>query len=461
MTTTEVTKAARACFSDDLRRYRRSWGLWLILLVAPIGARFLVEGSTVHISLGGHLLRMTWGTVGVTIGVVASTMLLPAGFLYLRSAVTRRRPWQVEDVAPTPRAAMVLGRFAADCAVLLSALAAATVAGWVLAWRGHHGPVDFLGLSLAAWLIAAPSIVCLVALRHLLSALPATRGALGDVIAFGCWMTMLAMPAVVADKSSSFSVNMRDPGGYVRPIVGSGALTGRDFSVGGGPIRPGRVDLDADAGLQAPGYVASRLAWLIVGLATVALAAIIDRPTKPSKLRQRSEGSWARKLKRRPATASDLPAKAAPWPVVALWTSEIKLIGRGAAFPFLAAAAALLGIVADYRHVGSPAALLLLVFALSAQAGRSEARDFVRLTSTTFTPPMVRRAAFVAAGTTWASIMALPNAISTASSTPLLLGAATGAAAAVSASLLGTISRSAFAPRMLLLMAWYGYFAAG
>jgi hypothetical protein len=44
-----------------------------------------------------------------------------------------------------------------------------------------------------------------------------------------------------------------------------------------------------------------------------------------------------------------------------------------------------------------------------------------------------------------------------ATAEPLLLAAATGAAGALAAILLGAWTRSAFAPRLVLLIAWYAY----
>lgn len=452
--------ATRACFSDDLLRYRRSWGLWVILLIVPVGARYLVDGSAVHIALDQHLLIMTWGTVGVTIGVVASTMLLPIAFLYLRSNVTRRRAWQVEDVAPSSRLAMVLGHFAADLSVLLAALAFATVAGWILAWHAGQGSADAVQLAVATWLIAGPSLVCLVAIRHLLNALPLTRGALGDVVAFFCWMALLAMPAAVAGRPSGFAVNMYDPGGYIRPIVGRAALQDRAFAVGGGPVLPGRVALDARAGLDAPGYVASRFAWLSIGLGLVLLAGLIDQPARLGRRRVRAHAVAAWLSAKRPVRASAVPAKRARSARSAVIAAEFRLIGRGVAFPILAVAAAALGLFHDFRHIGSPAGLLVLVFALSAQAGRSEAKGLLRLTSTMPTVPAFRRAAFIAAGTGWAMLIALPGAVMALSPAPLWLAGATGAGTAVIAAALAALARSAAAPRMVLLIAWYAYFAA-
>lgn len=451
---------ARACFADDLLRYWRSWGLWVILLVVPIGARYLVDGSAVHIALDQHLLIMTWGTVGVTIGVVASTMLLPVAFLYLRSNVTRRRAWQVEDVAPASRLAMVFGHFAADLGVLLAALAFATVAGWILAWHAGQGSADIVQLATATWLIAGPSLVCLVAIRHLLNALPLTRGALGDVVAFFCWMALLAMPAAVAERPSSFAVNMFDPGGYIRPIVGRAALQDKAFTVGASPVLPGRVALDVGAGLDAPGYVASRIAWLSIGLVLVLLAGLIDRPAGFGRRRARANAARTWLSAKQSVPASAAPAKRARSARSAVLAAEFRLIGRGVAFPILAVGAGALGLFHDFRHIGSPAGLVILVFALSAQAGRSEAKGLLRLTATTRISPAFRRAAFVAAGIGWAMLIALPNAVVTRSVAPLLLAGATGAGTAAIAAALAALARSAAAPRMVLLIAWYAYFAA-
>jgi hypothetical protein len=85
------------------------------------------------------------------------------------------------------------------------------------------------------------------------------------------------------------------------------------------------------------------------------------------------------------------------------------------------------------------------------------------LTRTTAFPPVARRTAFVAAGLAGALAMALPAIVGSAlagSVQPLLLAAATGVSAALAAALLGAWTRSAFAPRLVLLIAWYGYLSA-
>jgi len=76
-------------------RYSRSWGLWLLLLVAPVGARFWIpdeNARTVVISVNDHAPVMTSAMLGVTLGIVITTLLLPVAFIYLRSNATRRQP---------------------------------------------------------------------------------------------------------------------------------------------------------------------------------------------------------------------------------------------------------------------------------------------------------------------------------------------------------------------------------
>lgn len=447
--------------TTSLRRYSRSWGLWLLLLVAPIGARFMIardDGSGMQVAIGGHLPVMTSATLGVCLGIVVSTLLLPVAFLYLRSNVTRRNPWQVDEVTVAPRAAIMLGRFAADALVLLAALATLTAAGWILGWQIVTGPYQPHWIALPLWLVAAPALIGLAALRQLLDARPLGRRGFGEVIFFALWMTSLVIPITMDGRASSFAVNMVDYPGFIRPLVAGSPGTGTDFSIGGGEIKPGRVPLDSKRGIAAPGYVNSRLAWVAIAVALAALAGVIHgQHTAP---RRRKPGLVARLLADRPppSVIANAP-RAAPSrsPLFTLMLAEFRLVGAGRPFLVLAIIAALLGLLPDFRHIGSPAALLLLIFGLTAHAGRGEARGLRHLTATTATSPVLRRATLVIAGTAWATLMAIPATLTTWSIEPLALAAAAGSAAGVVAVTLAMISGSAFAPRMVLLIAWYAY----
>ena len=78
---------AQSSLSTSLVRYSRSWGLWLLLLVAPVAARFWIPDENdrnVVISVNDHAPQMTSAMLGVTLGIVLTTLLLPVAFIYLR-----------------------------------------------------------------------------------------------------------------------------------------------------------------------------------------------------------------------------------------------------------------------------------------------------------------------------------------------------------------------------------------
>ncbi len=457
---------ARSSLGTSLTRYRRSWGLWLLLILGPVGARFMVardDGSGVQIALGNHLPVITSAVLGVSLGVVVSTLLLPIGFLYLRANVTRRQPWQIEEVTPASRVAIALGRFAADVAVLFAMLATLTLAGWLLGWLIVTGPLDLMQLSLTLWLVAAPAVMGIAALRILFDAVPPLRRGLGELFYLIFWIASLAAPAAVQGLPSSFATNFYDFPGFYRPLVGP-APTGHDnIAIGGvSALAPGRVPLDVMAGITAPGYVASRLAWALMSVLVTVFAGLVYRPHR-SRRKAARRGFVARLLAAPPPKPADphaAPAGQVAFAFGNLVSAEFRLIGWGRPFLLLAACAALAGLAGDYRHIGSPAAALLLIFAMAGHAGRSEASGLLALTRTASQSPLARRVAFVLAGIGWAVLLALPAALFHLSARPLALALVTGATIALVASLLALISRSAFAPRLVLLILWYGYLSS-
>jgi hypothetical protein len=463
-----VTSAAiiQSSFATSLARYGRSWGLWLLLLVAPIGARYMVphgDGSGVVIAIGQRLPVMTSPFLGISLGIVVSTLLLPIAWMYLRANTNRRQPWQVEEVAAASRIAIALGRFAADAAVLLAVLVALTLAGWILGWLlAPVGGFDAGAIALGLWLVAAPALLGVAALRILFDAMPATRGGFGDFLYFVSWMASIIAPVGAADRAASFAANMYDFPGFVRPLQYGAPGGATDFAIGGVEVLAGSVDLDVMAGLFSPGYIASRLAWAGIAVALTLLAGLVYRPHRATQ-RQLAPGRLARWLSAglppAVATAPQWPRRIA-LPFAGLIFAEARLILSGRLLPLLAVAALVLaGASNDFRHTASPAALLLLVFALTAHAGRSEARGLVRLTATAPQSPWHRRAAFVIAGAGLSLLLALPGLLHAAPAT-VLLAAAAGTVAAVIAIALALLSGSGFAARMLLLILWYVYLSS-
>lgn len=456
----------RSGFTTALTRYGRSRGLWLILLVAPIGARFAIArdgGGGLQVAVDDHLPVLDWPTIGVCLGVIVATVLLPVAWGYLRANVTRRHAWQVEEVTAAARPALALGRFGADLAVFAGALVALTLAGWVLAWTLGVGKARPGALAFGLWVTAAPALAMVAAVRRLWAARPLLRGALGDVAFFFLWIWALLSALIVSGgmRSEGFVGALADPLGFLRPIMWTVEGPGHGLTIGTTELASGRVPLDVMSGLLSPGYLPSRFAWLGIAVAVAALAGALHRPhtARPS----RAPGRLTRWLAPGPPPAADAgagPAKPGRLKLAGLVLSEARLIASGRLFAVLAVGAALMGMVGDYRHIGSPAALLLLTFALTAHAGRTEAVGLRSLTGTTRFGPWARRAAFVAAGTGWALLLAVPAALVTTSAEPLRLALLTGGAASLTAIALAALTGTAFVPRLVLLIAWYGYLSS-
>jgi hypothetical protein len=425
----------------------------------PIGP----DAEGVRIIIGTQLPEMTSGFLGVSLGIVVSTLVLPVAWLYLRANTTRRQPWQVEEVTAAPRVAIALGRFAADAVVLLAMLTVLTLSGFFLAWMIlPPAALNVREITFALWVVAAPTLLGLAGLRTLFDARPLMRGAVGDVVFLVLWMTSIVVPAVAMGAERTFSTNLLDFTGFASPLL-VGAPAGTDsFIIGGGEVAPGRVPLDVFAGLRSPGYVESRLAWvgIAIGLAVSAgLLHVPHREHRKAALGGRFD-SWLSRPPRRVA-ANAPPAKFSIASPLGLVIAEMRLIGSGWAFPLLAViAAGVSAVLPDFRHGGSPAGLLVLAFALSAHAGRSEARHLVSLTKLAVHGPMLRRAAFVIAGVIWSVLLGLPAIMHHPPLDVLTIASATGAVAGVTAIGLSALTGSVFSARLVLLAAWYVYLSS-
>ena len=449
--------------TTSLLRYGRSRALWLMLLVAPLGARYMLpfeDGGGVRIAVGDALPVMTSPFLGVSLGIIVSTLVLPIAWLFLRSNTTRRQPWQVEEVTIGSRVAIALGRFGADALVLLGVLAALNVAGLYLATFMLRGDaLNIAELSFAMWVVAGPAVIGVAALRILFDARPLLRSGFGDFGYFCTWMGSLIAPIVTSKSAPSFASNMHDFAGFVCPLTYGAPGPADDFSIGGGFLATGTINLDVMAGLMSPGYLESRLAWIGVALALVVVAGLIYAPHKAKK-KAVLAGRLGALLNAGPpprVVVNAPAAKRAMADAIGLVVSEFRLISSGRVFLILAAAVAVMSAFTDFRHAASPAALLLLLFALSAHAGRSEARGLVALTKVAPFAPMMRRVAFVIAGALWTTLLALPAAAPAVALDVLPLAAASGAIAATVAIVLSTLTGSSFAARLVLLVLWYGY----
>ncbi|MBO9714347.1 hypothetical protein [Sphingomonas sp.] len=458
----------RSSLATSLARYSRSWGLWLLLLVAPIEARLWISsGDEPRAVIAVHDMApvMTSAVLGVSLGIVISMLLLPVAFLYLRANTTRIQPWQIEEVTAGSRVAMALGRFGADTLILMAVLAAMTLAGWPMGWLMlPRGGFDPLVIAATLWLIAAPALAGVAAVRTLFDAVPIARGAWGEFLFFILWLAAIIVPIVGGQPGTGIAYNLTDFTGFVQPLTYTLKKGDTDIAIGSSSVGRKKIALDVMAGVNSDGYIASRFGWLGISVLVAGVAGLAYAQHKP---RRRRRMGWLAKLlapgKPKAANPAAPPARFAAVPVLGLLAEELRLIAGGRLWLLLALAVTAASAIVDFRHVASPAALLLLVFGLSAHAGRSERGKLLALTRTMRVSPIARRIAFVVAGALWSATMGAPGIVraSTAGNwLPLELAAGTGAAFAAIAMALGAVSRSAFAPRLVLLILWYAYFSA-
>jgi len=442
----------------DLHRYARSRGIWLVMLIAPIAARFWVphdDGSAMAISVGGHLPEPSSAVIGLSLGAVCVTAFLPVVWGYLRVNVTRQQPWQIADVTAASRVMLALGRFAADATVMVGLLVALTLAGWILALFSL-GAVQPLMLAGPLWLIALPPLLCAAGMHRLFDGLPLLRRAPGDLLFFIAWMTMLVVPLVANTSKIGMAGALSDGAGIVRPLSG-GSEQHPPLAIGIIPVRAGRVPIDIPAGVRSDGYLASRLIWASIGFGFAALAGLCYRsPRGASQLKKtlRPIGSAISTVD----TAPPSPQSSKVWLV--LMTAEMAALLGGKRTRWFALAAAAVGCVGDYRHVGSPIALLLLAFGLAAHTGRWTSKGLMPLTVTMPVSMFARGTATIAAATAWGLLLALPAAVSQFDLVPLEFGVATSLLAGAIASVIAATTRSGTVPRLVLLIFWYGYFSS-
>jgi hypothetical protein len=332
----------RSSFSTSLARYLRSWGLWALLVLALVSSRFFVsreDGQAVVIAVHDHLPVMTSAMIGVSLGIVVSTLLLPIGFIYLRSNTNKRQPWQVEEVTAGSRMAIAFGRFLADAAALFAVLGVLTLAGFILAvLRMPLSEIRPLELIAGLWLVAGPAVMGLAALRVLFDAIPWTRGALGEVLYFVVWMASLVLPVTAGERAVGLAQNMTDFPGFISPLTYAAPSDGKrhgtpDVTIGATLVKHGRIPLDVMAGLTAPGYLQARLGWSLIACAVAAGAGLLYRPHRPRR-KSPTAGRIARLLSAgppRPAKADAPAARLSALPWLGLVIGELRLIGGRAA----------------------------------------------------------------------------------------------------------------------------------
>ena len=463
-----------ASFKSDWTRYLRSKSLWFVALAAPIAAHFMVpdkEASYAVLSINQMIPVLTAPVLGLELGVLTATLLTPLAYIFLRAGPTRHRPWQISDVAPHSRMIATLGRWVADTAALWILVAALTIAGFILGLFRLEADSNAVQTIWALWLPAAPSLALIAAVRLLLDARNWTRRWLGDVMFFIIWCGLLVTGLIGSTDPQTGAMTaepFKDAFGFVAPIVGSVDVPVEFVSIGGGYNTGESMRIDGWQGVTDGAYVMSRLFWLGLAAGLAAFAGLIWSPMKQRKSAMRkAEATNAAAQSRIPISDIGFVAppavQAGTLGLAKVVRSNILLLLRSKAWFICLCLTAIAGAVLPFREMAGPAILLALIFPLTDESARWEAPTTGQLLATMGAERGNRMLSLFIASVLVAGAVLLPAAIRAimvgdAAAFPHMAIIAFGAPAV--AIMLGSLTRSAVAGRLILLIIWYVYLSS-
>lgn len=454
-----------SALTTRLKRQLRRPGLWTVALAAPLAAHFLVPepgASYAILSVNDRFLDMDGATLGLQLGVITATLLLPLAYIYLRIGQARREPWPLFDASPHPRPAYTLGTWAADTLTLWSVLGALVLAGIVLAvFRFPEAARAPHHIAFALALIGAPAMALTAALVTLFEARPWLRRWPGDVVFFFAWMFLIVIG--VAPSSSGGAMQplnaMADPLGFVPVITAASPEPVVALTIGSGPAASGTLKINALQGLMANAYPMSRALWIALSGGIAFFAGLVfaphGLPKSPVVKRRANE-----LVKAIPFAG---PARAAASPVLHQIVSDLRGLFVSRAGFGLLALAAFAGAILPFRTLAAPAIFLLLIFPLAAAGARWQPRDLQALLTATLSSVVSRAVTLCIAGTL-AGLIAFTPALMAGLLThpPRVVSQAfmISAGTALTATLLGLASKSAVPARLVLLGVWYAYLSS-
>ena len=460
-----------SCFLLDLKRYLRSPALLLVALAVPIAAHYMVPGkgaSYAVLTINEMKPIRSASVLGLELGVLAATLLTPLAYIFLRAGPTRRRPWQISDVAPHSRIMASLGRWAADTAALWILLAALTAAGLIIGIFRLEGQMNIFKTIIALWLPAAPALAVIAALRLFLDARNLTRRWLGDVIFFFAWIAFMII-GIMGTESNGTHVMIAKPFadafGFTTPLINSvdGPITG--LTVGGATNPDQTVNIKAWQSLTSGMYLQARVFWFTVAAGIAMLAGLIWGPVKIRKPKLK-KGTITHTARPSISEITFTPPRiiaAGSKNYVSVIISEIKLILKNKAWFICLVATAIMGGLLPFRTLAGPAILLALIFPLTEASSRWQAKTTGQLLDTVGTDKVQRTALLYVAAVILAGAVLLPAIIRMfltgefqwLSHIGLMIFAVPAFIIAA-----GTLTRSAVTGRLIMLIIWYIYLSA-
>lgn len=327
-----MSAAILAVARFQLAGFTRRRGLWAWLALACMLASLALppaDAGYVTVSVGTLRPAYTPEMVGMILGVLGVTLLLPAHFVALRIGFPpSRHPLLLVGATPVSGAVFALGRWLADTIFLTGFLLCFGLGGlFIQAVRGEapvEQPLVLLGPLL---LVGVPTASLLAGFRGLVEARHRTRGpVVAGILMMVAWLVVLPLTTSV---SRGLLGPAGDPLGAGMPMhdLGGGKQPGQDGATFGIHVTRsinGSFTWDG-FDWSDPTYLASRGLWLLAGAGLAAAAGLLgDRFRKPANA---VAPVMAGGQGRAQVQATMGPAGGAGWAVLPL--AELRLLRPG------------------------------------------------------------------------------------------------------------------------------------
>lgn len=277
--------AVLAVASADFRQRTRTFGMVVIVAAAlQLGYLFVPDASAAYstVDLGGWRGVYDSSWMGACTAWLCAMLLTFAGFFLLRPALARDAQlgtYPLLASAPLARAAVVLGKWASNVA-LLAMLGALLVvaAGAMQLLRGEDRTIDLAAYIVPYLALTLPACAVIAACAIVLDAMPPLRGVLGGIVWFFIATALIATP--LTKSAGGMHAVPIDPLG-VTTLASSmfaslhaaqpAANATHDLAVGGGPAAK---HLFRFTGIQwSPAIFAQRAGWMLLSALAVVLVA--------------------------------------------------------------------------------------------------------------------------------------------------------------------------------------------
>jgi len=298
----------------DLRERTRSTRFWVVLGIVAVATWMCfpaVDSGQLAVSVDDARGHYSSAWVGLTLGLMYSTMLAWLGFYLVRGTVLRdfdTRVWQLLVATPMTRAGYLIAKWASHMAVFALVLALGLTVGVVAQLvRGEDRTLDIIELAKPVLVLTLPALSLTAFFAILFDMVPFLRRTIGNVLYFFVWLLLFTV--MLADYTPSTTPlatqpMISDPSGMTlvqqafadAPALRAQKIDATKVSVGMGDIKGRPRQFVWNTWHVAPRSLVGRALWLMLGLVgSAGLARFLDlAAARTSAATRPSEGAGRR-----------------------------------------------------------------------------------------------------------------------------------------------------------------------